>query len=85
MRFAIKNLSTAQPVARGPPLPNLAAGDDHALAEVFDRFGTAVYGAAMRIIGDATSAQDVVQDVSWNCGAVLIATTRTPDRCAPTC
>ncbi|HET7015358.1 MAG TPA: sigma-70 family RNA polymerase sigma factor [Streptosporangiaceae bacterium] len=41
----------------------LAAGDDHALAEVFDRFGTAVYGAAMRIIGDATSAQDVVQDV----------------------
>jgi RNA polymerase sigma-70 factor, ECF subfamily len=63
MRFAIKNLSTAQPVARGPPLPNLAAGDDHALAEVFDRFGTAVYGAAMRIIGDATSAQDVVQDV----------------------
>ena len=41
----------------------LAAGDDHALAEVFDRFGAAVYGAAMRIIGDATSAQDVVQDV----------------------
>ena len=41
----------------------LAAGDDHALAEVFDRFGAAVYGAALRISGDATSAQDVVQDV----------------------
>lgn len=41
----------------------LAAGDDHALAEVFDRFGAAVYGAAMRILGNAASAQDVVQDV----------------------
>ena len=41
----------------------LAAGDDYALAEVFDRFGSVVYGAAIRIIGDGSSAQDVVQDV----------------------
>jgi RNA polymerase sigma-70 factor, ECF subfamily len=41
----------------------LAAGDDHALAEVFDCFGPAVYGAALRVIGDAAAAQDVVQDV----------------------
>ncbi len=41
----------------------LAAGDDYALAEVFDRFAAAVYGAAIRVIGDGSSAQDVVQDV----------------------
>lgn len=41
----------------------LAAGDDHALAEMFDRFGAAVYGAALGIVGDGSSAQDVVQDV----------------------
>jgi RNA polymerase sigma-70 factor, ECF subfamily len=41
----------------------LAAGDDHALAEVFDRFGPVVYGAAVGIVGDGSSAQDVVQDV----------------------
>ena len=41
----------------------LAAGDDHALAEVFDRFGAAVYGAAVSVVGDGSSAQDVVQDV----------------------
>jgi RNA polymerase sigma-70 factor (ECF subfamily) len=41
----------------------LAAGDDRALAEVFDRFGRTVYGAALRIVGDGASAQDVVQDV----------------------
>ena len=41
----------------------LAAGDDHALAEVFDRLGPAVYGAALRVLGTGAAAQDVVQDV----------------------
>jgi RNA polymerase sigma-70 factor (ECF subfamily) len=40
----------------------LAAGDDHALAEVFDRFGAAVYSAAAYVVGTG-GAQDVVQDV----------------------
>jgi RNA polymerase sigma-70 factor, ECF subfamily len=41
----------------------LAAGDDRALAEVFDRFAPAVYGAALRVLGQGAAAQDVVQDV----------------------
>ncbi len=41
----------------------LAAGDDHALAEIFDRFGAVVYGAAAGVVGDDGSAQDIVQDV----------------------
>ncbi len=41
----------------------LAAGDDHALAEVFDRLGPAVYYAALRVLGEGAAAQDVVQDV----------------------
>ena len=41
----------------------LTAGDDLALAEAFDRFGPAVYSAALRVVGDGASAQDVVQDV----------------------
>jgi RNA polymerase sigma-70 factor, ECF subfamily len=41
----------------------LAAGDNHALAEVFDCLGPAVYGAALRVLGEGTAAQDVVQDV----------------------
>ena len=40
----------------------LAAGDDHALAEVFDRLAPAVYGAALGVVGEG-AAQDVVQDV----------------------
>ena len=41
----------------------MAAGDDHALAEVFDRLAPAVYGAALRVLGEGAAAQDVVQDV----------------------
>jgi RNA polymerase sigma-70 factor (ECF subfamily) len=40
----------------------LAAGDDRALAEVFDELGPAVHAAALQIVGEA-AAQDVVQDV----------------------
>ena len=41
----------------------LAAGDDRALAEVFDHLAPAVYGAALRVLGQGAAAQDVVQDV----------------------
>ena len=41
----------------------LAAGDERALGEVFDLFAPAVYGAALRVLGDEAAAQDVVQDV----------------------
>ena len=41
----------------------LGAGDDHALAEIFDRLAPAVYAAALRVLGHGTAAQDVVQDV----------------------
>jgi RNA polymerase sigma-70 factor (ECF subfamily) len=40
----------------------LAAGDDRALAEVFDEFGPAVHATALQILG-GPAAQDVVQDV----------------------
>jgi len=41
----------------------LAAGDDHALAEAFDALASSVYGSALRVLGDNSAAQDVVQDV----------------------
>jgi RNA polymerase sigma-70 factor, ECF subfamily len=41
----------------------LAAGDDHALAEIFDHLAATVYGAALGVLGEGAAAQDVVQDV----------------------
>ncbi len=54
----------------------LAAGDDHALAEIFDRLAPAVFGAALRVLGDGSCAQDVVQDV-------FVELWRRPDRYRP--
>ena len=41
----------------------LAAGDDRALAEVFDQLASSVYGGALRVLGNGSAAHDVVQDV----------------------
>ena len=41
----------------------LAAGDDEAVAEVFDRFAPFLYGLARRVTGDNNLAEDVVQEV----------------------
>jgi RNA polymerase sigma-70 factor (ECF subfamily) len=41
----------------------VVAGDDHALAEVYERFGAFVYALARRVTGDADAARDIVQEV----------------------
>ncbi len=41
----------------------LRAGDESALAEVYDQFGSFVFGLALRVIGDRSAAEDVAQDV----------------------
>ena len=42
----------------------LAAGDDHALAEAYDAHAPAVFRVALRMTGEASAAQDVVQ-TAW--------------------
>src|SRR4051812_6787543 len=41
----------------------LAAGDDEALVEVYDRLGPLIHGIARRITGNTAAAEDVTQDV----------------------
>lgn len=38
-----------------------ALGDPHAVRELYERHSSALYGAAMRFLGDRTLAQDAVQ------------------------
>jgi RNA polymerase sigma-70 factor (ECF subfamily) len=41
----------------------LVARDEGALCELYDQFGSFVYGLAVRVIGDRRAAEDVTQDV----------------------
>jgi RNA polymerase sigma-70 factor, ECF subfamily len=49
-------LSDASLIAR------CAAGDDGALATLYDRYGRSAYGLALRIVRDASLAEDAVQE-----------------------
>ncbi|HXB55857.1 MAG TPA: sigma-70 family RNA polymerase sigma factor [Vicinamibacteria bacterium] len=44
-------------------LHQLADGDGHALAELYDRYASVVKRLALRILRDSSEAEDVVQDV----------------------
>jgi RNA polymerase sigma-70 factor, ECF subfamily len=47
----------------GVLMGRLAAGDEEAIAEVFDRYAPFLYGLAQRVTGDRSLAEDVVQEV----------------------
>ncbi len=39
------------------------AGDQSAMADLYDRYSGVVYGVALRVLGNAMAAEDVVQEV----------------------
>src|SRR5262245_23374987 len=47
----------------GVLVARLAAGDDEAVGELFDRHGSYVLGLARRVTGDSSTAEDIVQEV----------------------
>ncbi len=44
-------------------LQRVRQGDQTAMAEVFDRYGRAVYSVALKILKDAGHAEDVMQEI----------------------
>ncbi len=47
----------------GTLLQRVRQGDQRAMAEVFDRYGRAVYSVALRILKDTGHAEDVMQEI----------------------
>jgi RNA polymerase sigma-70 factor (ECF subfamily) len=41
----------------------MKGGDQSALAELYDRYSSIVYAVALRVLGDAAAAEDVLQEV----------------------
>ncbi len=44
-------------------LARIRAGDESAMAELYDRYSGIVYGVALRVLGSTASAEDVLQEV----------------------
>jgi len=59
-------LSTAtQPPGRddGALIASIRAGKQSAMAELYDRYSSIVYAVALRVLGDTSAAEDVLQDI----------------------
>jgi RNA polymerase sigma-70 factor (ECF subfamily) len=59
-------LSNPEPVQSANDLRLIAAirsGDQQAMAQLYDRYSGIVYSVALRVLGDAAGAEDVLQDV----------------------
>lgn len=41
----------------------LRAGDEGAMADLYDRYSGIVYGVALRVLGSTTAAEDVLQEI----------------------
>ena len=44
-------------------MAGLRAGDETAMAALYDRYSGVIYGVALRVLGSTTAAEDVLQDV----------------------
>jgi RNA polymerase sigma-70 factor (ECF subfamily) len=60
---AMSTPATGVPDTDGALVARLAAGDDHALGHLYDRYGSLVYGLARRVTGSSASAEEITQEV----------------------
>jgi RNA polymerase sigma-70 factor, ECF subfamily len=44
-------------------IARLRDGDENAMADLYDRYSSIVYGVALRVLHDTTAAEDVLQEV----------------------
>jgi RNA polymerase sigma-70 factor, ECF subfamily len=59
-------LSSADPKGASPDtalVSAIYAGDQNAMAALYDRYSSVVYSVALRVLGDTGAAEDVQQDV----------------------
>jgi RNA polymerase sigma-70 factor (ECF subfamily) len=62
-RSTTRDSNQSDKIDDGLLLQRVRQGDQNAMAEIFDRYGRAVYSVALRILKDAGHAEDVMQEI----------------------
>ena len=57
-----RSVPAATPVGDSDLVTHAAAGDERAVAELYDRYGQVLYAVAYRIVGQRADAEEVVLD-----------------------
>ena len=65
MTAAVRPTNDAAALEDQALLARVADGDSRALDTLYDRYARVVYGVALRILGEAELAEDVVQETFW--------------------
>ena len=52
-----------QSVSDATLMARIGSGDEHAMAVLYDRCSSVVYSVALRVLGDTSAAEEVLQDV----------------------
>ena len=56
-------ITPAAPIDDGQLLARIQRGDEQAMAVLYDRYSRVVYSVALRVLRDAASAEDVLQEI----------------------
>ena len=59
----LSGTQTPKNQAEASLIKRICSGDDTAMADMYDRYSGIVYGVALRVLGDASAAEDVLQEV----------------------
>ena len=59
----LSGTQTPKNQAEASLIERICSGDDTAMADMYDRYSGIVYGVALRVLGDASAAEDVLQEV----------------------
>jgi len=57
-------------------IARIRAGDQSAMADLYDRYAGVVYGVALRVLASTAAAEDVVRKFFSSCGATRRLLTR---------
>jgi RNA polymerase sigma-70 factor (ECF subfamily) len=57
------SITPAAPIDDGQLIARIQRGDEQAMAVLYDRYSRVVYSVALRVLRDAASAEDVLQEI----------------------